>query len=288
MDSRAYVFIYPLQTKTDIPDDFPQEVRTRNFDAGVFLPQDDSHWFTRPPKYPARLLLLDGRCLQIIPHPTSTQSSIEIRLDELLQLETGTCLLLGWVRFTTSSGVHEIVYNTRASRPLENFLTGLKRAWCSTPPPLQSIRNEAYGDELDIKFRNSLHFELDEREIAVVQYFEAPVAFTRMFLFFRRLDWRPGNLVLLTSMKRLLWITDQYRERRELYATVNFSALASSLHSARIEEIDGRKYLAISFADGNSWRLPVGHRAEEISSFLHSLNEVVGHSVASRENNQIA
>ena len=41
MDSRAYVFIYPLRAKADIPDDFPQEVRTQNFGTGVFLPQDD-------------------------------------------------------------------------------------------------------------------------------------------------------------------------------------------------------------------------------------------------------
>jgi hypothetical protein len=138
MDSRAYVFIYPLRTNADIPDDFPPEVRTRDFETGVFLPQDDSNWFTRPPKYPARLLLLDGQSFHIIPHPTSVQSAVEIRLDELLQLETGTCLLLGWLRFTTASGVHEIIYNTRASRPLKRFLNRLKRAWCSAPSPIPS------------------------------------------------------------------------------------------------------------------------------------------------------
>jgi hypothetical protein len=285
MDSRAYVFIYPLRTKTDIPDDFPQEVRTRNFEMGVFLPQDDSNWFTRPPQYPARLLLLDGRCLQIIPHPTSTQSSVEIRLDELLQLETGTSLLLGWLRFTTSDTVHEIVYNTRASRALEEFLSGLKRVWCNTPA--QSIHREAHGDELDIKFRNSLDFELDDREIAVMQYFEAPVPFKKGFLFFHRVDWRPGNLVLLMSMNRLVWITDQCRGRREVYASVSFSAPASSFHSAGVEDVDGRQHLAISFRHGHSWHLPVGHRSEEIFSFSQSLNQLAGHSVASRENNQI-
>jgi hypothetical protein len=287
MDSRAYVFIYPLRTNADIPDDFPQEVRTRNFETGVFLPQDDSNWFTRPPKYPARLLLLEDRCLLIIPHPTSAQSSGEIGLDELLQLESGTSLLLGWLRFTTADGVQEIIYNTRASRPLEKFLNRLKRAWCSARSPAQSIDNEAYGDELDIKFRNSLHFELDVREIAVVQYFEAPVSFKKRFLFFHRVDWRPGNLVLLTSMNRLLWITDEYRGGRELYASVSFSAPASSFRSATIEEIDCRQYLTISFSHGNCWRLPVGHRAEEISSFLHSLNELAAHSLASSENNEI-
>lgn len=119
MDSRAYVFIYPLRTNADIPDDFPGKARTRRFDTGVFLPQNDADWFARPPRYPARLLLLEDRCLHVISHPTSGQSPVDIKLDELIQLETGTVLLLGWLRFTTSDGVHEIIYNTRASRPLE-------------------------------------------------------------------------------------------------------------------------------------------------------------------------
>ena len=287
MDSRAYVFIYPLRTAADIPDDFPHEVRTRNFETGVFLPQDDSNWFTRPPKYPARLLLLDDQSFQIIPHPTSVQAPVEIKLDELLQLENGSSLLLGWLRFTTTDGVQEIIYNTRASRPLEKFLNHLKRAWCSTPFPIQSIPDEAYGDELDIKFRNSLHFEVDEREIPLVRYFEAPVPFERKFLFFHRVAWRPGNLVLLTSMNRLLWITDERGGRRELYASNSFSVRASSIRGASVEEIDGRRELAISFTHDNSWRVPVGRGAEEISSFLHSLHKLVWHSLVSRENNQI-
>lgn len=135
-------------------------------------------------------------------------------------------------------------------------------------------------------FKNSLHFELHDREIAMVQYFEAPVPLKKRFLFFHRADWRPGNLLLLTSMNRLLWITDQHRGRRELYASVSISAPASYLHCARIEEIDGRQSLAISFSYGNSWRLPVGRRTEDISSFSRSLNQLAAHSVASREDNQ--
>lgn len=282
MDSRAYVFIYPIRTNADIPHDFPQEVRTRSFDTGVFLPQDDSNWFTRPPKYPVRLLLLEGRCLHVIPHPTSGQSPVELKLDELLQLETGTLLLLGWLKFTTRDGVQEIVYNTRGSRPVEKFLVLLRRVWLSTLPLVQSAHTEAYGDELDIKFRNAVHFELDEREIAVVQYFQAPIRTEKRFLFFRRVEWRPGNLVLLTSMNRLLWITDQYRERRELYASSSFSALASSLRSVTVEDVVGRQYLAISFSYGNSWRFPVQHSPEEISSFSRSLNELARHSLSQR------
>ena len=168
----------------------------------------------------------------------------------------------------------KFIYNTRASRPLEKFLIDLKRVWCSVSPMIQSVPSEGYGDELDIKFRNSLHFELDEGEIGVVQYFDAPVPATRKILLFRRLDWRPGNLVLLTSMNRLVWITDQYRDRRELYASISFSVPASSIRNARVEETGGRRYLAISFRAGNSWRFPVDRCDEETSSFLWSLNSL--------------
>ncbi len=272
MDSRAYVFIYPLKTNADVPDDFPREIRNGTFEAGIFLPQDDSNWFSRPPRYPARLLLLEGRSVHIIPHPTSGQSSAEIKLDELLQLETGTILLLGWLRFTTRDGVRELIYNTRASRPLEKFLIVLRRRWLSTLLPVQSLQTATYGDELDIKFRNSLHFELDAGEVVLVQYFETSVSTERKFLFFRRVNWRPGNLLLVTSMNRLLWITDQYKQRRELYASLSFSAPASSLHSATIENLRDRQYLTISFLHGNPWRIPIHHVSDETSSFLQSLN----------------
>jgi hypothetical protein len=95
MDSRAYVFIFPVNTPADIPDDFQPSVQGRLFETGVFLPQNDANWITGPPANPARLLLLQDRCLSIIPHPTSCQQAEELNLDELVQLETGSSLLLG-------------------------------------------------------------------------------------------------------------------------------------------------------------------------------------------------
>lgn len=97
MDSRIYLFIFPLNTPADIPADFRESVQGRSFETGVFLPQDDTNWFTRPPEYPARLLLLDGRLLTIIPHPTSGQNTVGIKLDDLIQLEASNILLLGCV-----------------------------------------------------------------------------------------------------------------------------------------------------------------------------------------------
>ena len=83
MNSRAYRFIFPLNTPADIPSDFRGSVEGRPFETGVFLPQADANWFTREPEYPARLLLLNDRYLSMIPHPTSEQPAAEIDLDEL-------------------------------------------------------------------------------------------------------------------------------------------------------------------------------------------------------------
>lgn len=272
MDSRTYIFIYPLKTNADVPADFSQDVRTAPFETGVFLPQDDSNWFTRPPQYPARLLLLEGRSLRIVSHPASQRPLTEIKLDELLQLETGHVLLLGWMKFTTSGGVHELAYNTRASRPLETFLIALKRRWLGSSPPTHNVRSLICGGGLDIKFRNLLDFELDRDETALIQYFEAPVAVERKLLFFRRKKWRPGNLVLLTSMNRLVWITDQYKQRRESYGAISFSTPSPLLRSCRIEGEEGQQDLVISFIAGATWRIGIYEHPEESSSFCRALN----------------
>ncbi len=276
MDSRAYVFIFPLRTNADIPNDFAQQVRDRTFDTGVFLPQDDSNWFTRPIKYPARLLLLEGRSFQIIPHPSSEQQPVEIDLEQLLQIETGTVLLHGWLRFTTPDGVQEIVYNTRASRPLEKFLVLLRRQWLGGERLSQMAGTAAYGEEIDVKFKNCLHFELHPDELAIARYFEASARVEKKVWFFRRVNWRSGNLILLTSMDRLLWITEQYKGRRELYASVSFSAPTASVRETRLETVEDRQYLAISFSSGSGWRIPIDCAPEEGLSFSQTLSAATG------------
>ena len=257
MDSRQYVFIYPLKTNADIPVDFPREFRESTFEAGVFLPQDDSKWFTRQ-SHPARLLLLEERSLYIVPHPSSGQSSVEIKLDDLFQLETGCILLLGWMNFTTPSGVQALIYNTRGSQPLETFLKLLKRRWLENTPPLPKRAPEIFGDQLDVKFRNAVHLELDPNETPLIQYFQAPISIRKHFLFFRREDWRAANVLLLSSMNRLVWITDQYRRRRERYVSVSFSAPLRLLMNCTIENTsEDQPQLAMSFAPGFAWRIPV-------------------------------
>jgi hypothetical protein len=86
-----------------------------------------------------------------------------------------------------------------------------------------------FGQDLDIKFRNLLHHALDRDEVVLAQYCAPPFAYQVNFLIFRRTEWRPGHLVVLTSGKRLLWINDQYRGRYERYAGSVVSVPASLL-----------------------------------------------------------
>lgn len=275
MDSRQYIFIYPLKTNADVPADFPREFRTRPFETGIFLPQDNSNWFTRPSRDPARLLLLAGRSFYIVPHPSSGQSSTEIELDDLFQIETGCILLLGWMKFTTRSEVRHLIYNTRASRPLEDFLGTLKRRWLENTPRLPQATTETYGNELDIKFRNSVHYELDGDETALAQYFQAPILNQRKLLFFKREDWHAGNVVLLTSRNRIVWITDQYQHRREFYASISHSVPGRLLQDSTIEiNTEGLPQLVVLFRPGLVWRIPIFGALDECSSFCERLKRI--------------
>jgi len=271
VDSRTYIFIYPIKTSADLPTDFHPRTADISFDKGVFLPQDDSNWFTRPPKYPARLLLLNAHSLYIVPHPTSEQPVVELKLDELVQLETGSALLRGWIRFAGMACVQELIYNTRASRPLDQFLGTLKARWLERFPEKPNAPIRLYGEALDIKFKYSLEYELIGTERPLVRFFQAPLVFEKRFLFFKREHSHPGNLILLTSANRLIWITDGFKNRRELYAITSFSIPIQAFQSWRIEQVEADFFLELSFDAGLRWRMLLRQPADQ---FGRELDEV--------------
>lgn len=273
MDSREYRFIYPVNTNSDIPADFPKEIRASCFEAGVFLPQDDSNWYDRAPKYPAQLLLLRAQTLCIFPHPSSGQETVEIPLRDLTQLETGYILLLGWVKFMTRDSVHEIVYNTRASHPLEKFTAFLRKRWLLEETRGTNETLTTFGDELDVKFRNSLHFEIGVDETVLLQFFQAAVKTEKRVLLLRRVKWLAGHLVFSTSARRIVWITDHYKRYRELYAAISRSAPLRLLESCLLQVLDEQLHLTVSFQGGNVWRIPVRGIADEASGFARALEK---------------
>lgn len=275
MDSREYIFIYALKTNSDIPPEYRQSFPDLRFEAGVFLPQDDSQWFTRPPKYPARLLLLRERSIYIVPHPSSDHPPIEIRLDNLIQFESGSALLRGWLRFTTGYSTQEIIYNTRASRPLEEFLVKVKRRWLGDVQQVTATVDRAYGSDLDIKFRNSVYSELDYDELVILQYFQAPVRDDKRFLLFKREHWRPGNVLLVTSKNRLIWITDRCGTRRELYASRSFSVPLQFLRRCSMErDTEEQLWIVFEFGSNLNWRIPGFVESDKDAEFCQQMNQV--------------
>jgi hypothetical protein len=272
MDSRAYIFTFPLYTPQDIPGDFQPFFQGRSFESGVFLPQDDKHWFTRPPEYPARLLLLNRRTLHIIPHPASGMRVIELDLDELVQLETANILLLGWIQFATPRLSERLGYNTRANWAVDGFMAAIRGRWLGEPPPTGTTCSKTFGPELDIKFRNLLHQHLDRDESVLLQCFTPPLEQQKRFLGLKRINWRPGHLIALTSWNRLIWLKDEYQGRWERYAGIAVSAPTPLFQSSRIEAKPEHEEVVICFLSGASWRISLLEAGPDWANFLCALN----------------
>jgi hypothetical protein len=271
MNSRAYLFIFPLNVPADIPGDFRASVEGRLFERGVFLPQADTDWFTQTPEYPARLLLLKGCCLYIIPHPTSGQEIVELNLADLVQLETGSSLLSGWIRFTTGVSTLELTYNTRASNRLDEFIATVRRRWLGAPAAVKLSEIKRFGAELDIKFRNLLEDALDGDEFVLSQCFAPPLTYRGRCILFRKNQWRPGHVVVLTSGNRLLWLKDDYRGHWERYAGIAVSAPLSVFRGCSVETASDHHIFAVTFTVGNPWQIEIHQSASAWDAFSQTL-----------------
>lgn len=275
MDSREYVFLFPVNTLGDVPADFRTSVQGRSFEAGIFLPQDGTKWFTRPPNYPARLLLLNERCLSIVPHPTTQQPMVELNLDDLIQLETGNSLLRGWVQLRTRFASYHLLYNTRASRSLDRFIRAVRRRWLEDSlkrAQPEQRRPKIFGHQLDIKFRNMLDDALDRDETVLSQYFAAPLEDRHKVLIFRRIISRPGHLIALTSGNRLLWLNDEYGGYGARYTGTSISVPLSLFQSARLQSGPDQENFTVNFIDDFSWRISLHGSNSSCSEFVQTLN----------------
>ena len=239
---------------------------------GVFLPQDDTNWFARVPAYPARLLLLSDRQLSIVAHPSSGQPAVDLPFDELVQLETGNILLLGWIQFSTSTAIYRLVYNTRASRPLDDFIAAVRRRWLSGTRHVQTAPARVFGHELDIKFRNLLRCSLDREEAVLLQYFMPPLEYKTRRLILLETEFRAGHLLALTSDNRILWLTDEHRGRCERYAGIAVSAPAWLLHSCKVNRSAAGYDLKLEFKAGASWEFCIYDPGCDCVDFSQHLN----------------
>jgi hypothetical protein len=273
LDSRAYVFIFPIERSADIPADFRPAIKDLQFETGVFLPQDDANWFTRAPEYPARVLLLNRERLHIIPHPTSRESSLELALHELNQLEVGNILLLGWIALHASATNICLPYNTRASKPLDHFVERVAERWLPEPNGSSADTPAVFGAERDIKFNYLLRYSLVSGELPEAVFFSPPLPFREKTLVFKRLSVRPGHLLATTSRGRLLWATDEHKRRYERYAAIARSARLSLLQHSELRTVIDHHELVLAFAGNRTWQIPIYAHSSAAGQFCQWLNE---------------
>ena len=170
------------QTPDDCPPDFEFPSTLPRFDAGLFLPRDDPDWFGRS-SYPPRILLLKGRALHMISHPSAGEPPRRWDLDQISSVESGHMLLKGWLRFAGPGFDCTVRYNTRGFPPVFRFMQSFRDQllrgpsgagpWPATAASVElpEASEVPLLASLDIKFTNALARELDTGEIVVMQIF---------------------------------------------------------------------------------------------------------------------
>ncbi len=277
MDSRTYAFIFPINNPDDIPQDFRATVNGLPFEHGVFIPQEDVDRFA--PTYPARVLLLAHSILHIIPHPSSDEPTRQLNLDTLIEFETGTILLFGWIRFSTAGSDIRLPYNTCVSAKFDEFVAALRQKWLG---PIQEMKlpKEHFGAPLDIKFGNLLAGEMTHHESVLIRYFSTPAELTKRAGLLRRVKSQAGHLLALTTGNRLLWLKDEYGPYRERYACVAVSRPVLLFKQCYVHSEPTHTQITIDFALGPAWTIATTNPPTDSSQFADALNSHLTHPKA--------
>lgn len=273
VDSRRYIFAFPISSPAELPVGFPELPGCARIDAGVFLPQDDPDWLGRR-RYTARILLVSESEVLIAAHQSAGEPVWRLRIDKISSLEWGRVLLLGWIVFTGGGTSKRLPFNTRGVLPVERCLRMLKERWL--PRDCGEERQpETFGTPLTLKFEYAVRGELLDGEAPVLQFFHPAVKRKRRILFFRRDLWAAGDLVVATG-RRLFWITERCQGRYEPYGTVTFSAPFGAVQGAGLTRAGEGAQLEISFESGNPWRIPAGEGMdEEAEKFAEALGRLL-------------
>ena len=280
-DSRAYRFIYALRQHADVPNEFLSAI-PEIFETGVFIPQDDKRWYTEQPRFPACLLLLSQSVLHVLIHPSTGLSPFSADLSRLHEIEHGTNLLHGWIRFTTLDRKCEVEYNTRASEPLEEFLRVLARSW---PDGCATVVEEPLwmGERPNLKFANLLKTAVETPAESIrFGFFYSPTAVhTRGMRLRKKIQQWPGHLLLVTTAGRLLWLRDEYDGIYSPYAAVK--TWTRTAHVVQCSAEPNGRELVINFKSGSSWRLRVPNNDPalgNVASLLNRLSDEARHAGA--------
>jgi hypothetical protein len=260
IDSRQYIVAFELRSTHDCPPDFELPASLAGFDTGLFLPRDDPDWFGRS-SYPPRILLLKGRALYIVSHPSTGEPPRRWELEQISSVESGHMLLKGWLRFIGPGFDCTVRYNTRGFPPVFRFMQRF-REQLLRDARLHEMSAVQFGASLDIKFTNALARELDSGEIVVMQVFQPPKEVRSRRWLLPRQRWISGDLLAVTG-RRLLWITDRERGYYSRFGSIASYAPFDAVLSIGLTSCRGGDFLQVDLKSGSAWPLPMASESRE-------------------------
>ncbi len=273
IDSRQYRFIYGIRSLADLPEDFPVPETNGGFRFGVFLPQDELRLFGR--RYPARIVMLCPGSLVIRAHPSAGEAPTFVPLEAVQFVESGHILLYGWLRLVSNGSDRTLLYNTCASRAVDELLLRLRE---DCLPSFTGIHRPSgagiFGPPSDLKMHNAESTELDPQEQVLLRFFSPVVSRNQKWWGYKRELRSPADLVLLTD-RRLLWITDRYQDRYERYGTVCRYAGVGNVVDLACHPGEQGTVLTVQFRWGGPWRIPI---SSEMQAELHSFVDAARHA----------
>jgi hypothetical protein len=197
-------------------------------------------------------LLLDQDAIVVLTHPLYGEPPVRLALADIEHYETGQVLLIGWMRFVTTGSEIRLPFNTRSDRLVNAFLDELGQQFLTSRTDCASEQKVEFGLPLDIKFRNCVAMAIGRGERVCATWFNPPVRKFRRWGPFRVRAETGGDLVAVTD-RRVLWITDQCKDRYERYGTVVSSTPIHRVIHAEVCE----NALLLQIHPSVSWSLPV-------------------------------
>lgn len=260
VDSRQYIFSFPIWSIAEIPADFLEFQDVGTFLSGVFLPQDRNGPAGRV-RYEARVLLLYENEVAVVFHPSSERHPVRIPLGTLEEIETGRILLLGWITLQRAGGSLSLPFNTCNAPSITRCLKSIESRWLPVLEPAGRQSCISFGAPLERKFAWAESHELLGGEAPLARWFQPARSGATGWGPRRKLFEIGGNLVAVTS-RRVLWIEEQREGHYERYGIVGHTARLNSVAAVEVVPAGGGRALAVSFDSGSQWRVPLQDWAE--------------------------
>jgi hypothetical protein len=263
VDSRQYAYPYLIASAADFPADF-EIAFAPGFRSAIFLPRSDPDWLGRR-AYPPRTLIHRQGTIELVTHPSKMEPARRLALDQIDYYELGQALLIGWLQFVAGDAPLRVPYNTRGYRVIDAFLGSFQQEFFPDDRPAAPGK---FGPEIELKLKNCLEATLLSGE-RVLASWSSPSSVTWSRRVFRIRKSIGGHLVALTN-RRLLWITDQWKDGREPYGWIARSAPIDRVSALHFEE--QAAMLVCRLRSGVTWSIPVSAEqrgsAESFARFM--------------------